>query len=113
MAAVIRKALAKDPAQRYSSIQEMIEDVFGSEQVLTSSANGAEEVVVGDLDRDGDILSENGRIVRRNLSLVAACDPLEDCANFGLDSLDFQAAFLQPREIEEIEMELELENAGE
>ncbi len=36
MADVIRKALAKDPAQRYQSVQEMVEDVFGAEHVRNS-----------------------------------------------------------------------------
>ena len=35
-ARVIRKALAKDPAQRYGTVQEMVEDVFGSEHVRNS-----------------------------------------------------------------------------
>jgi len=33
---VIRKALAKDPAERHQSVQEMIEDVFGAEHVRNS-----------------------------------------------------------------------------
>ncbi len=35
-ARVIRKALAKDPAERYQSVQEMVEDVFGAETVRNS-----------------------------------------------------------------------------
>ncbi|HEY7118482.1 MAG TPA: serine/threonine-protein kinase [Tepidisphaeraceae bacterium] len=35
-ASVIRKALAKDPAQRYQTVQEMIEAVFGSQHVQQS-----------------------------------------------------------------------------
>jgi serine/threonine protein kinase len=35
-AGVIRKALAKDPADRYQSVQEMVEDVFGSENIRNS-----------------------------------------------------------------------------
>ncbi|HEY2842835.1 MAG TPA: protein kinase, partial [Bryobacteraceae bacterium] len=35
-ATVIRKAMAKDPAQRYQSIQEMVEAVFGTEHVRMS-----------------------------------------------------------------------------
>ena len=35
-ARVIRKAMAKDPAERYQSVQEMVEDVFGTEHVRNS-----------------------------------------------------------------------------
>ena len=33
---VIKKALCKDPTERYQTVQEMVEDVFGSEQVQNS-----------------------------------------------------------------------------
>ncbi len=58
-ATVIRKAMAKDPAQRYQSVQEMVEAVFGSEHVRQSmscfspdslsmvAARVAERVVAG------------------------------------------------------------------
>ena len=35
-ARVIRRALAKDPAERYQTVQDMVEDVFGAEQVRNS-----------------------------------------------------------------------------
>ncbi|MFI5379186.1 MAG: serine/threonine-protein kinase [Tepidisphaerales bacterium] len=58
-ATVIRRAMAKDPAQRYQSVQEMVEAVFGSEHVRQSmscfspdslsmvAARVAERVVAG------------------------------------------------------------------
>ena len=36
MAGVLAKALAKDPAQRHQTVQEMVEDVFGAEHVRNS-----------------------------------------------------------------------------
>jgi len=35
-ARVIRKALEKDPADRYQSVQQMVEDIFGSENIRNS-----------------------------------------------------------------------------
>jgi Protein kinase domain/TM2 domain len=35
-ARVIKKALAKDPAERYQTVQEMVEDLFGSENIRES-----------------------------------------------------------------------------
>ena len=35
-ASVIKKAMAQDPADRYASVQEMVEDVFGSDHVRNS-----------------------------------------------------------------------------
>jgi hypothetical protein len=46
-ARVIRRALAKDPAERYQTVQEMVEDVFGAEHVRNSvSQFSAEELSV-------------------------------------------------------------------
>ena len=42
-ARVIRKALAKDPAERYQSVQAMVEDVFGAENVRNSVSQFAPE----------------------------------------------------------------------
>lgn len=36
---------------------------------------------------DGDLLSENGHILRRNLEIVRPFNPVEDLDNFGLDGL--------------------------
>ncbi|MBN2592112.1 MAG: serine/threonine protein kinase, partial [Sedimentisphaerales bacterium] len=35
-ARVIKKAMAKDPAERYQTVQEMVEDLFGSEHIRDS-----------------------------------------------------------------------------
>jgi len=40
---VITKALAKDPAERYQTVQEMIEDVFGSDHVRNSVSHFSPE----------------------------------------------------------------------
>jgi len=42
-ARVIRKALAKDPAERYQTVQEMVEDIFGTEHVRNSVSQFAPE----------------------------------------------------------------------
>ncbi len=42
-ARVIRRALAKDPAERYQGVQEMVEDVFGTEYVRNSVSQFAPE----------------------------------------------------------------------
>jgi len=42
-ARVIRRALAKDPAERYQTVQEMVEDVFGAEQIRNSVSQFAPE----------------------------------------------------------------------
>jgi len=42
-ARVIRKAMAKDPAQRYQSVQAMVEDVFGADHVRDSVSQFAPE----------------------------------------------------------------------
>ena len=42
-ARVIRRALAKDPAERYQTVQEMVEDVFGAEHVRNSVSQFAPE----------------------------------------------------------------------
>jgi serine/threonine protein kinase/TM2 domain-containing membrane protein YozV len=44
-AQVIRKALAKDPADRYKTIQEMVEDVFGSETIRNSVSQFSPEAL--------------------------------------------------------------------
>jgi len=40
---VIRRALAKDPAERYQTVQEMVEDIFGTEHIRNSVSQFAPE----------------------------------------------------------------------
>lgn len=42
-ARVIRRALAKDPAERYQGVQEMVEDIFGADHVRNSVSQFAPE----------------------------------------------------------------------
>ena len=44
-ARVISKALAKDPADRYQTVQEMVEDVFGSENIRNSVSQFSPEAL--------------------------------------------------------------------
>ncbi|QDU71260.1 protein kinase domain-containing protein [Mucisphaera calidilacus] len=44
---VVAKAMAKDPADRYASVREMVEDVFGAQHIRESVADfGAEDLTV-------------------------------------------------------------------
>jgi len=52
----------------------------------------------------GDVLSETGRVVRRNAPLLQGCDPLENYANFGVDALHLYRA-VWPEPIGDIEPE--------
>ena len=42
-ATVIKKAMAKNPAERYQSVQEMVEAIFGSEHVRNSVSHFSPE----------------------------------------------------------------------
>ena len=64
---VIKKALAKDPADRYGSVQEMVEDLFGSENIQNSVSHFSPEelsVVAGRVAAKANIADRprNGRV---------------------------------------------------
>ena len=61
--------------------------VTPSEEIWFSVERGFWDANLGWIS-DGDVLSNRGYVVRRNLRLVDICEPLVDCANFGLDALD-------------------------
>ena len=60
--------------------------VWPSGEVWFSTENGFVSRTVGSI-MDGDLLSDQGYVVGRNLDLVQAFQPIEDLANFGLDGL--------------------------
>lgn len=55
-------------------------------EVWFSTETGFTDQRLG-LIRDGDLLSDTGRVVYRNLELVGPFGPLEDLADFGLDAV--------------------------
>jgi serine/threonine protein kinase len=68
LAGVIRKALAKDPAQRYPTVQAMVEAVFGAETIRNSVSTFAAESLSGCPRWPGGLGGERfggGRRVRR------------------------------------------------
>ncbi|MBM3881914.1 MAG: hypothetical protein FJ387_19680 [Verrucomicrobia bacterium] len=60
--------------------------VWPSGEVWLSIEEGFQDADRGPVT-DGDLLSDQGYVVSRNLDLVSAFQPLEDLANFGLDGL--------------------------
>lgn len=60
--------------------------VWPSGEIWFSVEEGFQDGVVGHV-MDGDLLSDQGYVVARNLDLVQPFQPLEDLANFGLDGL--------------------------
>ena len=60
--------------------------VWPGGEVWFSTANGFDSQTLGPV-RPGDLLSDQGYVVFRNLELVGAFQPLEDLADFGLDGL--------------------------
>lgn len=59
--------------------------VWPSGEIWFSVHDGFSDSALGTIS-DGDILSDRGYIVFRNLELVSAFKPMEDAANFGLDA---------------------------
>ena len=60
--------------------------VWPSGEIWFSTEQGFDDQQLGPI-LDGDLLSDQGYIVFRNLELVSAFAPLEDVSNFGLDAL--------------------------
>jgi hypothetical protein len=60
--------------------------VWPSGEVWFSVEEGFPDGALGPIT-DGDLLSDQGYVVMRNLDLVRAFQPLEDLANFGLEGL--------------------------
>jgi hypothetical protein len=54
--------------------------------ILFSTETGFVDARFGPVS-DGDLLSENGHIIRRNLEILHPFQPAEDLDNFGLDAL--------------------------
>ena len=74
--------------------------VWPSGEIWFSTEQGFSSQIAG-LVSDGDLLSDQGKIIFRNLELTSAFAPLEDLANFGLDALfivtDAAASALPPK----------------
>lgn len=60
--------------------------VWPSGEVWFSLEEGFEDAVLGPI-RHGDLLSDRGEVLWRNLELLREFQPLEDLADFGLDAL--------------------------
>lgn len=60
--------------------------VWPSGEVWFSLEEGFDDAVLGPI-REGDLLSDQGELLWRNLDLLRAFQPLEDLADFGLDAL--------------------------
>jgi hypothetical protein len=69
-ATVIRRALAKDPAQRYQSVQEMVEGIFGAEHVRQSVSSFT----------PSSLTLVAGRVARRAPGLAEGPQPLSSRA---------------------------------
>ena len=84
-ASVVRKAMAKDPADRYASVQEMVEAVFGAEHVRQSVSAFAPEDLSMAAQRAGAKVAVAGTGSSRDAGRLggekAAEDIVEDVVN--------------------------------
>jgi hypothetical protein len=60
--------------------------IWPSGEIWFSTTDGFSDAELGDVGA-GDILSDQGYVVFRNLELVSEFKPIEDVSNFGLDAL--------------------------
>src|SRR4051812_16613289 len=84
-ATVIRRALAKDPAERYQSVQEMVEGVFGAEHIRQSVscfAPASLTMVAGRVAHNAGLRSGSNVAAARMSSRAydVAVDPVRDGA---------------------------------
>jgi hypothetical protein len=74
--------------------------VWPSGEIWFSTEQGFVSQILGPIS-NGDLLSDQGKIIFRNLELTRAFAPIEDLANFGLDALfivtDVAAVAAPPR----------------
>jgi len=69
--------------------------VWPSGEVWFSLEEGFDDAVLGPI-RHGDVLSDQGELLWRNLDLLREFQPLEDLADFGLDALFIVSDALAP-----------------
>jgi hypothetical protein len=60
--------------------------LVSEEEIWFTIEVGFIDGVLGSIS-DGDLLSDRGVVIRRNLDIVQACGPIEDLHNFGLDGV--------------------------
>ena len=82
-ARVIRKALAKDPAERYKTVQEMVEDVFGTEHIRQSVSQFSPE----SLSIVADHVAAKAKAARAEEKKARPASPNPGQANENLSSL--------------------------
>lgn len=85
--------------------------VWPSGEIWFSTELGFQSKRLGAIT-NGDLLSDNGSIIFKNLELVGAFQPLEDVANFGLDALFIVTDTLLPEPPSKVTITME-QNAGD